>query len=185
MSEELLPCPFCGGPAQIASAGPGCHFVRCEGCTASTDDGSREQAIAAWNRRVAQPVEGLREAVEECASVKTDLEDRSDYARGWNDARFRIRQIARKALAAEPARAAVRRTGNVLFTSSASFEQRRFMANGSTLAASTPPPDLPISRRWAWIAVMEQGWLAIRICALRWPPAVKILPCFVKGQSDD
>lgn len=51
---ELLPCPFCNGPAQIMSGAAGCHSVRCEGCSATSDDRSnREHAIAAWNRRAA------------------------------------------------------------------------------------------------------------------------------------
>lgn len=42
----------------------------------------------------------LRSALERIRDGKTDLNDRSDYARGWNDARFRMRQIADSALAA-------------------------------------------------------------------------------------
>ena len=49
-----LPCPFCGcTDIQIINGGPGNVFARCRGCSAATDDGSRERAIAAWNRRAA------------------------------------------------------------------------------------------------------------------------------------
>lgn len=51
MSQELKPCPFCGGSAQIVSGAPGCHYVRCEGCGASGDDRGLEKAISIWNRR--------------------------------------------------------------------------------------------------------------------------------------
>lgn len=42
----------------------------------------------------------LREALRRIASSKTELSDKSDYARGWNDARFTMGQIARQALEA-------------------------------------------------------------------------------------
>ncbi len=48
---QLLPCPFCGGAPQMSAGGPGLWYVRCEGCTASTDDGSRERAERLWNTR--------------------------------------------------------------------------------------------------------------------------------------
>lgn len=47
----LAPCPFCGGVPEIATGSPGCHYVRCKGCSCSTDDCSRDRAIALWNRR--------------------------------------------------------------------------------------------------------------------------------------
>jgi Lar family restriction alleviation protein len=55
MDVELKPCPFCGSPAvQMVSGSPGCHYVRCEGCGATSNDCSRERAIALWNRRDGQ-----------------------------------------------------------------------------------------------------------------------------------
>lgn len=48
---NLKSCPFCGGQAAIVSGGPGCHFIKCGECGASSDDGSKEHAVAAWNRR--------------------------------------------------------------------------------------------------------------------------------------
>lgn len=57
-NERLLPCPFCGlSDAHLINGGPGNHYVRCDHCLASTDDGSKERAIAAWNRR--QSPEGV------------------------------------------------------------------------------------------------------------------------------
>lgn len=49
MSEELKPCPFCGGEAVIFK-----YYwqVRCEECMAETSIfETREEAIKAWNRR--------------------------------------------------------------------------------------------------------------------------------------
>ena len=73
MSEELKSCPFCNGAAALISGGAGNYFVQCSGCRASTDDTSRERAIAAWNRRALLSfprVEDVRrEALEEAARV--------------------------------------------------------------------------------------------------------------------
>lgn len=48
---DLKPCPFCGGKAHQRCGGPGNHYVKCFDCGVSTDDGSQERAVAAWNRR--------------------------------------------------------------------------------------------------------------------------------------
>jgi len=48
------PCPLCECPAiQWVSGAPGCHYLRCEGCGLSTDDGSKERILARWNNRPA------------------------------------------------------------------------------------------------------------------------------------
>lgn len=67
----LLPCPFCGGEADVSWYAKGSspdragYFVECEGCSASgepfdiqgempdRDEFTKEHAIAAWNRRAA------------------------------------------------------------------------------------------------------------------------------------
>lgn len=50
MSNELKPCPFCGGEA-ILIKGYFC-WVRCDYCGAETvAETSTTEAIAAWNRR--------------------------------------------------------------------------------------------------------------------------------------
>ena len=51
MSDDLKPCPFCGGEAEWKSGGPGCAWVSCKKCPAETGDGSIPRIIAAWNRR--------------------------------------------------------------------------------------------------------------------------------------
>ena len=48
---ELLPCPFCGGEAEIHPAYYGC-YVECIDCDASTRvEGFESDAIEAWNTR--------------------------------------------------------------------------------------------------------------------------------------
>ncbi len=58
-TEELKPCPFCGGPAAVYQAhdSKGWHAV-CgtrDGCYALLEDyATREEAIAEWNRCVSE-----------------------------------------------------------------------------------------------------------------------------------
>lgn len=62
MSENPLPCPFCGGPAAIEEVGEdGGHVRFTVGCTSDESDcmgyqslttfARRGEAIAAWNTR--------------------------------------------------------------------------------------------------------------------------------------
>lgn len=49
MSEELLPCPFCGSKRLAYSK----HFINCVECgVLITGKGSQEEHIAVWNTRV-------------------------------------------------------------------------------------------------------------------------------------
>lgn len=51
MSEELKPCPFCGGK-NIHIWNTNTPYVQCYDCLASTACGNtNEEAIKIWNRR--------------------------------------------------------------------------------------------------------------------------------------
>lgn len=56
-TQDLLPCPFCGGTAYIGRGkrGHSCYCRTCKVGWSLTVRMSREQAIAAWNRRVPAP----------------------------------------------------------------------------------------------------------------------------------
>lgn len=55
MSDELRPCPFCGGVhVEIVNQGSrpdDPHVVQCDDCDASASGMSADEAMAAWNRR--------------------------------------------------------------------------------------------------------------------------------------
>lgn len=51
MGGELKRCPFCNGRPDLISGGPGNHYVTCDACGCTSDDGSKERVIKAWNRR--------------------------------------------------------------------------------------------------------------------------------------
>jgi Lar family restriction alleviation protein len=111
---ELLPCPFCGSDnIRILSNGIGDYFAVCYadedsfGCGARSSDfkcESKEQAIAAWNRRAAP------EAPSEAAA-------RGAQSLGWildelRNGEATDHDIARRLVDAEPdIRAALGQTG--------------------------------------------------------------------------
>ena len=62
-SNDLLPCPFCGGIAGVGRCyqDEGFYFVNCTECNASTDQLSgfphtEQEAIELWNARARQPL---------------------------------------------------------------------------------------------------------------------------------
>lgn len=53
--RALLPCPFCGGKPLLS--GPANYpWIECQSCWCTSDSAAgSDAAIAAWNRRIAQP----------------------------------------------------------------------------------------------------------------------------------
>ena len=52
--EELKPCPFCGGPANLCVLNDNAHFVVCQDCGAHVWCGDMftvDSVIKAWERR--------------------------------------------------------------------------------------------------------------------------------------
>ena len=57
MSDELLPCPFCGAEANVSECqGRDDRFyIWCDGCCCTVMYKSKQDAINAWNTR-AEPI---------------------------------------------------------------------------------------------------------------------------------
>ena len=94
MSEKLLPCPFCGGEAEVIFDGDGemsAVAVKCKDCGITTihylDD--TRKAIEAWNRRV-EPKEPKepKERAENAQWTECEVFDNADYEiPQWQSAR--------------------------------------------------------------------------------------------------
>ena len=59
MTEELKPCPFCGGEAKCIEFYGLYHVICCNCHIAGKDCSTRESAVSAWNSR---PIENELEA---------------------------------------------------------------------------------------------------------------------------
>ena len=70
MSEELLPCPFCNGKAEICGSASGwSHWVECCGinkcgCSISAYD-TLGEAVEKWNTRTPARLESLKQLQQE------------------------------------------------------------------------------------------------------------------------
>jgi hypothetical protein len=87
MSEiKLLPCPFCGGEAEIV----GKHWVQCRRC--ATEGGyydNIETAIEVWNTR--KPMERIVERLEESADQCIKIGDVYGFS-ATNEAIFVVKE---------------------------------------------------------------------------------------------
>lgn len=112
MSEELKPCPFCGGEAKRFTIGKdepnnaGGDVIVCMRCQASShvEFGRKENLVSYWNRR-ATPSQQLDAAtVERCAQVIRDWhpdEEAAGCDATWADCKYALLASV-TALATEP-----------------------------------------------------------------------------------
>jgi len=93
---ELLPCPFCGGPAEVESKRCGwrVHCIKPSCYTAGPypDDCTEAEAITAWNQRTGQLVAVSDDAVERVArTLAPNLEGGREFDQMPKD-RAQLRQ---------------------------------------------------------------------------------------------
>ena len=70
-NKELLPCPFCGGEAEINGISE-VHYISCKNCYAETRVyGSKAEAINAWNtRKYMEKQDSLKRQIPEVVETK-------------------------------------------------------------------------------------------------------------------
>lgn len=93
---ELLPCPFCGGPAEVESKRCGwrVHCIKPSCYTAGPypDDCTEAEAITAWNHRTGELVAVADDAVERVArTLAPNLEGGREFDQMPKD-RAQLRQ---------------------------------------------------------------------------------------------
>lgn len=98
--EQLKPCPFCGGEAELSSD-MGMHEVVCAnqdvcGGTSGSWE-SKSQALRAWNSRTALPP-SRDAAVEELVSALDEIAYGTGCTQTYSGCRDECRKIARAAL---------------------------------------------------------------------------------------
>lgn len=96
MSDDLKPCPFCGGSAKlICCAHTGKFYIECANCEAMTDVNYdiRQKAITAWNTRPQEDalkgvIDGKEDIIKQLEVRIAELEDalkfyaNGDYCEG-------------------------------------------------------------------------------------------------------
>ena len=104
---ELLPCPFCGGDAEMRGHKAPEFWVGCPaiGCKATTEGfGSQERAARAWNTRANQLAVIGPDAVEKVARAMYAKDWEKPYHMSWHetasDMRSRYLAMAIAAIAA-------------------------------------------------------------------------------------
>lgn len=87
MSDELLPCPFCGGEASIVQHEKGKWLVFCADVYGCGTEGWYEvtptDAIAAWNRRTPTMPDSVRATMREALEFWRDMIHSSDEVNGF------------------------------------------------------------------------------------------------------
>ena len=78
MSDELKPCPFCGGKADIMQYWKDFktnrYIVKCIKCGAQTDDGVKEHISILWNTR--KPIKDITDRINNEMALEWDNEDK-------------------------------------------------------------------------------------------------------------
>ena len=88
--EVLLPCPCCGGKADIHIISKGIGFVYCLNCDLATNSMEIAEAIELWNTRPSCDMSKMRELLEK---AQKDAEGIQSYAHRSNETIIKTREI--------------------------------------------------------------------------------------------
>ena len=77
MTEELKPCPFCGGEAKCIEFYGLYHVICCNCHIAGKDCSTRESAVSAWNTRLIE--NELSEKIEKLEAENTRLREALEF----------------------------------------------------------------------------------------------------------
>lgn len=79
MTDELLPCPFCGGQAEMRESSTHDFYVKCKDCGAATrrNHENRNGAVMDWNARAERTCR--METAEGCQNWNSCSECDADY----------------------------------------------------------------------------------------------------------
>ena len=103
MTEELKPCPFCGGNGSYSNAGFG-FIVKCRKCGSKTSiQESGKEAAEAWNSRsieneLSEKITKLEKENELLRFTLEDIARGYDYSDGCNYTREEMIRAAEKTL---------------------------------------------------------------------------------------
>lgn len=93
----LEPCPFCGSRCvTLLNGGPGNYFVRCDDCSASSNDVQKDHAVQLWNTRSEQPTPlspDIAAAINQLIDYADDLDATERPAIGDYDVTADIRSV--------------------------------------------------------------------------------------------
>lgn len=90
MTQELKPCPFCGGRPMMMENEDGDTQIFCESCFCGVQRKNDEKAITAWNRRTDDQQERIRQLEAERDSLLQRLQCPYGSGRKVDDKHFAI-----------------------------------------------------------------------------------------------
>lgn len=182
MSDHLLPCPFCGNPAEFGETPDGGEFVGCRACDANSlvmyplMEGVKRQLAGRWNRRVELDpashgdddlIQDLRLRLDMVSDGGNDDEDwRREESALWTRILARIRRLERDR---EAGQRIIEQLGGALNE-----------ANGPTFMGEPVLPNEPQPRRFS---VSPENATFIEDATLDEGCGLRVEGLFVEGEK--